>query len=186
MDYSSNHMSVDDMWNLVNMKENSNFGIPGYDPQKVYFDPIKNKYDRETWEMHSKVWSHKDSYPKMKLPVDKDGKEIIPKRPNFIEEHIKSSKANFSQEKYDKFIEKLKEKGTSLEELEGIRVSKKKEEPKSVKKTFKERCTIIAEIINNEKKTLKYTEKIQELVDKTKERHQRYSPRSKVIKPNFT
>jgi hypothetical protein len=184
-DFSRNSLTADDMWNLINHKENSTFGIPGYEPAKVYFDHLKNKNDRETWKMHSKVWSNKEHYPKLKLPLDKNGKEIIPQRPSFIEDYIKSKNANFSQEKFDKYVERLKEKGSSLEEIEGIKIKKKEEEHKVNKKVFKERTTIISEVINDENKKYIFPEHVSQLIEKVKERQAKYTQKTRPIKSNL-
>ncbi len=183
-EWTGKSLTADDMWTLMNKKENNNFGIAGYESPKIYFDHKRKKTDRENWEMHSKVWDQKDHYPKLKLPVDKDGKEILPKRPSFIEEIIKSKKANFSQEKFDKFVEKLKEKGTSIEEFEGIK-PKKSEEPKEVKRSYKDRTTIIAEIFKEENKKHEFPPNLQEVVDKVKEKHAKYPPKEKLKKSNL-
>lgn len=188
-DYDKNlgghSLSIQDMWNVVNTDGNVNWGVAGYEAPKKSFDFRKQKSDRENWEMHKVVWAQKGHYPKPKLPVDANGKIILPNRVSVIDEHVKIANSNFSQKKFDSYVEFLKDKkGKTLEEVEGVKkIEEKPINDKSKAKIYKhDRSTFLADIFKNELKANNYPSRIQELVEKTKERQARYtspSPESK-------
>jgi hypothetical protein len=183
--YAGSSLTVEDMWSVMNVEGNSNWGVVGYEAPKNYFDFKKKKGDRETWEMHKDVWEKKGHYPKPKLPVDANGKPIFPTKTNFIDECIKVANENFSKKKFDSYVEYLKDKkGKTLEEVEGIK--KVEEVPindKSKAKIYKhDRSTYIADIFKNEIKNSQYPPRIQELVEKIKERQGKYSSPSEKSK----
>ena len=171
----SSRISPDELWNLVSGEGNNNFGVVGYESPKIYFDHSKVKKDREIFDLNLKVWARKEHYPKPKVAVDKDNNPIIPQRPNYIDDLIKRSKANFSKEKFDKYVEYLQSKGKSLEEIEGGKTGNK-EEKKEKKPTIytHDRSTYINEIFKNEVKKSNVPAEFQTVIDGVKEKHEKY------------
>jgi len=116
-------ISVDEMWSLTN-REEKNWGIEGYEIHKNYFDYKKTVKDKERDALNEKVWSRRAHYPKPAVKLDKEGKPIVVKRPNYLDEVIKIANSFFSKEKNEKLTEELKDK--SLKPYE----KKKKEDVK--------------------------------------------------------
>jgi hypothetical protein len=175
---NSPSLNLNEMWNLATREDRKIFGVPGYNIPKKYFDPLKQKFDRESKTLHELVWKGKEHYPSPKLQKDNNGNEILPKRPNFIDELIKLNKSNFSQKTFDAYVEKLQNKGLTLQELEGTKISKKSPEksPDANSSFFKkDRRTYIDEIIREEKKKVQFSPEMNEMISKVNERHQKYS-----------
>jgi hypothetical protein len=170
-------MPIDDMFSIINKEINNNWGVVGYDPHKEYFDYKKQKLDRETLNLHQAVWAKKQHYPPAKLPKDENGKVILPKRENFIDETIKMYNSNFSKKKFDEYVEALKDKGKTLEEVEGIkRPHEILNKDKAKAKIYKhDRNTYIDEIVNEENKKKKITPEFEEIISKAKEKQSRYA-----------
>jgi hypothetical protein len=176
LQYNHDNFSVQDMWNVLNYEGNINFGVAGYESPKIYIDHRKIKTDRELYKFNQEVWAGKQKYPKPKLRFDKNDNPIVPQKINFIDEIIKQSHSSFSKEKFEKYVDFLKGKGKSLEEIEGI---KKNSEPvnKDVKnsKIYKhDRCTYIGEIMKIENKRYTVPEEFQEKINQVKEKHAKY------------
>jgi hypothetical protein len=181
-------ITPEEMWTAINPESNPNWGIAGYESPKIYFDHRKEKKDREIFEMHTEVWSKRAHYPKGKENLDKDGKVILPQKTNFIDDCIKQSKSCFSKEKFDNFVNNLRDKkGKTLEEIEGIKVAEPpiNKDPKKAKLYRQERSTYIADIFSNELKKSNHPPNIQELIDKTKERHSKYTTQSPDLKEKY-
>ncbi len=116
-----NHpISVDEMWSLTN-REDKNWGIEGYEIHKNYCDPKKQIEEKKRNAENEKVWARRGHYEK-KVQTDKDGKPIILKRPNYLDEVVRVANSFYSKERADKLTEELKDK--SLKPLE----KKKKED----------------------------------------------------------
>ena len=181
-------ISPQEMWAVMNTDGNPNWGIPGYESPKIYFDHVKQKKDRAIYEMHGEVWNNRGHYPKPKFSLDKDGKEIIPQKLNFIDECIKQSNSCFSKSKFDNYVNFIKDKkGKTLDEVEGIikpKVELNKDQKKA--KIYRhDRSTTIDEIFINEKKKTTYAPLVQELIDKTKERQAKYASPLKDVATKY-
>lgn len=174
---TKNLMTADDMWNVMNSGGSGSWGIDGYESPKIYFDFKKQKLDREKYQLNQAVWAKKQHYPKPKEYLDKDGNKIIPQKKNFIDEHIQWANSNFSKPKFDAYVEMLKEKGKSLEEIEGIKkLAEEKVKDKSKAKIYKhDRSTYIDDIMKRENKMHTVPIDLQEIVEKAKERQAKYS-----------
>lgn len=174
------------MWSVVN-KEANTFGIQGYEAAKKYIDHKKIKIENEAAELNLDVWAGKKHYPKPKLNLDAEGKPIIPTKINYIDEHLKQVNANFSQKKFDAFVEALKEKGKTLEDVERIKIMDQAviKDPNKAKFYKHDRKTYLADIIDDEKKKLVIPEGFAEIVEKIKEKHGRYGlPELSVFEKN--
>lgn len=77
-------MDIGEMWSLIN-REDSNWGIEGYEVPKKYSDAKQQIWDRKVLEENLKVWAKKGHYEK-KQKVDKEGNPIVLKRPNYLDE----------------------------------------------------------------------------------------------------
>ncbi len=171
----SSTITPNDMWNLISSEGNPSFGIAGYESPKQYFDTKRQKWEKANLELDTQVWAGKCKYPKPKYPEDKDGKIIIPTRPSYIQEHIKKQKSGFSTEKFEKYKEFLINKGSSIEEIDGVKVKVKDDKNKNIKGSLyrQNRQTMIEEIIVNENKRYKVSEEQQEKINIVKEKHNR-------------
>lgn len=182
---NSYSLNLHDMWNLYSKEESNLFGLPGYQVPKIYFDPKKQKYDREMEQLHHLVWKGKDHYPSPKFEKDSNGKDILPKRPNYMDELLKFNKSNFSQKKYDEYIEKLKSKGLTIEEIEGTKQRKKsgeKDNPNKNSFFFKvERKTYLDDIVRSGIKKNQISPEMKELITKVKEKQSKYSSIEKNV-----
>jgi len=174
---NSHSLNLNEMWNLETREDSKIFGVPGYNIPKKYFDPIKHKSDRESEALNELVWKGNEHYPSPKLQKDNNGNEILPKRPNFIDEILKFNKSNFSQKTFDAYVEKLQNKGLTLQELEGTKISKINEKSPEVNSSFFkiDRKTYIDEIIREEKKKVQFSPEMNEIISKVNDRHKKYS-----------
>ena len=65
-------------------------GVAGYRVSKNHINCAKERKDKNHLEFMEKVWKGKQLYPRPKENFDKDGKAILPKRPNYFNELFKS------------------------------------------------------------------------------------------------
>lgn len=160
-DFNPNLLSKDEMWNSIN-KTSEIKGIDGYYPSVVHFDAKKNKFSRETLELNLNVWSGKALYPPPNLPKDENGKIILPKKKNFIDDEVKRSNSYFSPEKAEKYAES---KGL-------IPYDKKLKEGNAKSYIYAhDRETYINKLYKQKKFETQLNEQQQEKADKVKEKH---------------
>ena len=107
--YYNHPISVDEMWSLTN-REEKNWGIEGYEIHKTYFDHAQQKRTNARNTMNEKVWARRGHYDKIPPKLDKDGKPIILKRPNYLDEVIRIANSFFDKVRSDKLTEDLKDK----------------------------------------------------------------------------
>ena len=74
-------------------------GVAGYRVPKNHTNCAKQRKDRDHFEFMEKVWKGKKAYPRPKENFDKDGKVILPKRPNYFNELFRSVDFGYSKEK---------------------------------------------------------------------------------------
>lgn len=122
-------ISVNEMWSLTN-REEKNWGIEGYEIHKNYYDSVLEKNTRMRNEKNEKVWAKREHYDKKPVPVDKDGKPIILKRPNYLDEVIKVANSFYNKEKAEKLTEELKDK--SLKPLAPKKIEVVKRAPREL------------------------------------------------------
>jgi hypothetical protein len=103
-------IAVDEMWSLTN-KEEKNWGIEGYEIHKNYYDCAKEIYLKKRNLKNEMVWAKRDKFLPVPPKKDKDGKDIIPHRPNYLDEVIKLANSFYNKEKGEKLKEELKDKG---------------------------------------------------------------------------
>jgi hypothetical protein len=169
---SNSMLTVDDMWGVLNKEENT-WGVPGYEAPKKQFDFKKIKSEREMHQLNLDVWAKKKHYPKPKESLDRDGKVIIPKKKNFIDEAIAVSKGNYSKEKHDQYIEYLQNRGkpTDFENPQQvIKINKDKDQAKFYRHP---RSTYLDELIKNEKKSFAVFPHMEAIVEELKEKIKR-------------
>lgn len=163
-------ISVDEMWSLSN-REDKNWGIEGYEIHKNYFDSYQNKKLRERNDLNEKVWARRGHYPKKPVQVDKEGKPIILKRPNYLDEVVKVANSFYDKAKAEKWTEELKDK--SLKPLD----RKKKEDVRRAPRVLFTDWMIKMNKKNNEVNKEKYAsfEAIEERIKEHDKKRQKLS-----------
>lgn len=166
MTESNQVYNMDNLWDIMS-SDNSQWGIPGYKVPPLTVDCIKIKKDSDQLIFMDKVWKGKEVYPKPKLNIDKDGKEILPRKPSCYDPQEKSLNFGYSKEKEEALKELYKSKNRTLEEyVEKVNVEKLKEKAKIYRY---DRITYFESITRQEKKNQKYFPHMEEIIQKTKE-----------------
>jgi hypothetical protein len=152
---------------------NSGFGIAGYCAPKIYFDHVKAKKDREFWELNQKVIKGKKKCPKPNYSTDKDGKILIPKRENFIDDVIKIARSYYSKEKADKALAKIKKSNTNKSFSQISNLYKH------------DRITHSSQVMFDENKKFKSNDFMDNIINKAKDKHSKYKGKQIKIRPTF-
>lgn len=152
-------LTKDDMWKLTNNQVD--IGIEGY------VVPSLCKIPKKVKEQFKKV--------------DEDGKVILPKRPNFLDDVYKWANSYYDKEKAEKVIEDLAAKDRTLEY---------KPKPKEqIVKSITKRVFFADQIIREEKRNHEYLEDkleiIEEIKEKTKEWQQKQLPFLESMKQKY-
>ncbi len=115
----------------------------------------------------NKVWKGKQLYPKPKEILDKDGKVIPPKRPNYFEEVQKAQSFGYSKEKEDAIKEKYSSKNRAYQfDPEKVEVIKEKEKAKFYRS---DRVTYFEMLVKHGKKSYEHYPHMEQIIEKTME-----------------
>jgi hypothetical protein len=157
--------------NLEKLWENytgEGYGIPGYNIPRIEMNCAKNKKDKEYFEFLEKVWNGKQKYPSKKENLDKDGKQIPLKRPNFFDELFKSLDFGYSKTKETDLKEMYLRKGRPYSiEPNKIKVNKEKNKAKFYNH---DRITYFESLVNECKKGEKIYPHMENIIEKAKEK----------------
>lgn len=164
---TNQNYNMDNLWDIISSDNSGQFGIAGYVVPPRSVDCQKQKKDREQLEFMGKVWKGKQLYPKPKEILDKEGKVIPPKRPNYFEELQKAQNFGYSKEKEDVIKEKYSSKNRAYQvDPERLEVIKEKEKAKFYR--F-DRVTYFEMLVKQGKKSYEHYPHMEQIIEKTKE-----------------
>jgi hypothetical protein len=178
----SDFLSIENVWDIKNYDKDNGIGR-SYKVPPVNIDCKKKAEDRERMELFDKFLKGKAKLPQRRQNLDKEGKLIIPKRPNFYEDQ-----ANLNDYGYDKVEEeKIKDRYAQYKRkfiinsdiLNKVKIVKEKNKSPLYKN---EKDHYINEIENSEKKKNIYyphmevkIKKIKDVIEKDNERKNKLS-----------
>ena len=166
MTESNQNYNMDNLWDMIS-SDNQQFGIAGYVVPPRNVDCLKSKKDKEQLEFMEKIWKGKQLYPKPKEILDKDGKIIPAKRPNYFEELQKSKNFGYSKEKEEALKELYKNKNRPFNvDPDKLEIIKEKEKAKIYRY---DRITYFDSLVRNGKKSYEHYPHMEQIVQKTKE-----------------
>jgi len=164
---NQNYNNMDNLWNIMSSDNATQFGIDGYICPPRTVDLAKTKKDRDQFEFMEKVWKGKQLYPKPKEVLDKDGKVIPTKRPNFLEDTLKQKNFGYSKEKEEAIKERYTSKNRPYQvDPDKLVIIKDKNKAKYYR--F-DRVTYFEMLMKNQKKSYQHYPHMEEIITKTKE-----------------
>jgi len=102
------NLTPQDMWNAIH--DTGSFGIEGYEVPRQYYDYHQVKWYEERKKI---LEGHKSKWPPQNWPTDKEtGKQIPPKRINFIDEQIKWAQSFNDPKRSEELKASLESRGT--------------------------------------------------------------------------
>lgn len=178
MTETNQNYNMDNLWNIISSDNSGQFGIAGYVVPPRTVDCQKIKKDRDQLEFMEKVWKGKERYPKPKEILDKEGKVIPAKRPNFFEEMQKALNFGYSKEKEDAIKEKYSSKNREYQvDPEKIQIIKDKDKAKFYRY---DRITYFDMLVKNGKKSYEHYPHMEQIIEKAKEEIAK-SPKKKMF-----
>ncbi len=164
---TNQNSNMDNLWNIISSDNSGQFGIDGYIVPPRSVDCYKVKKDRDQLEFMEKVWKGKQVYPKPKENLDKDGKPIPTKRPNFFDEAEKILNFGYSKEKEDLLKEKYSSKNRPFQvDHDKLVVINEKEKAKFYRY---DRITYFESLMKQGKKSNEHYPHMIQIIEKTKE-----------------
>ncbi len=159
--------NMDNLWDIISSDNSNAFGLQGYICPPLTLDLKKIKEDREGFLFMEKVWKGKALYPKRKEVLDKDGKPVPVKRPNFFEDVERSKNFGYSKEKEDQIREKYSSKNRSYDiDPEKVEIIKDKNKAKFYRY---DRITYFDMLMKNSKKSFQQYPHMEQILEKVKE-----------------
>lgn len=153
-------------------------GIQGYNIPRIEMDCAKRRKDLDYFDFLEKVWKGKEKYPKAKENLDKDGKIVPPKRPNYFDDLFKSMNFGYSKSKENDLKEMYERKGRPYSiEPNKIKINKDRNKAKFYNH---DRITYFESLVKAVNKEGQFYPHMEQILEKVKESIKN-SPQKKTI-----
>jgi hypothetical protein len=154
-------LTIEDMWMLNENRENNTLETP-----RKYFDHIRSKKQGEYTQRLEKALKEGTVSSKPIYKTDKNGKAVIPKRLNYLDDAVKLANSYYSPEKAKLVLEKGKK--SHSKDLKPLNM------PNVLYRSNRE--TYIDKVFRQARHEEKLSEQLKEKVEKTVDKLKRYPP----------